>query len=432
MKRTRALLTAALPFLAAALLLSVPASECNAAPQGPAFGAVQTLPATVQSVAGKEVTLACRAPEWKSSADPVERIVQDIARKTLFLEGMPIVIGEEKGTIRRVAGNTVGIVLEKPAALKTGAGLVIDLPKKKVAVAEIEVLRGNIREAGSILAEKLGTAFVEAGSFVVVERQKIQAVMEEMKLASSGLTEIPAHARSRLLVADLIVTGTMTEMRDAWEVHLRAINVATGQAVVAVQGMVPLFRVEAGREAKALEEDFESYSPGSVDYSWRMGPWRKGMGNTVLDTTGGAGGSKKSLRLDYNFTLPFKGPGCPSLSNVRKRDLSLFKGIEFMARSSQSSRAYVNIDISDRDDPRMRDRWSARYPVGEQWRTVRVPFDQLSIIVVKGIEAAGFRHGRQVRDLGRVEAIRIGVCPSDLDGRADKKGSLWIDKLRFY
>ena len=168
-----------------------------------------------------------------------------------------------------------------------------------------------------------------------------------------------------------------------------------------------------------------------VDHSWIIGP-REKDGFVRLDGNTGAENSKKSLRMDYTFDLKKRERSCPIIRNNKKRDLSLFTGIEFYVKGTYPITGFMNLDTSDRDDPAVRDRWLARYEIADKWQLVRIPFEQFSYLKSDAlIKIEGFKPGKQILDMSHVETVIFGTCNNMVDENS-KKGAIWIDKIRFY
>ncbi|MCM8831572.1 MAG: CsgG/HfaB family protein [Candidatus Omnitrophica bacterium] len=86
-------------------------------------------------------------------------------------------------------------------------------PKARVAVANFEVKAAKATyEIGSGLREMLITALVNSQRFSVVERQVLNAVMQEQELAISGAAQSSSGPqRGQIKTADLIITAAVTE-----------------------------------------------------------------------------------------------------------------------------------------------------------------------------------------------------------------------------
>ncbi len=86
-------------------------------------------------------------------------------------------------------------------------------PRARIAVADFDVKAAKAGgEIGTGLREMLVTALVNSSRFRVVERQVLNAVMQEQELAASGAAVKDNSAqRGQIKTADLIVTAAITE-----------------------------------------------------------------------------------------------------------------------------------------------------------------------------------------------------------------------------
>lgn len=93
------------------------------------------------------------------------------------------------------------------------------------------------RKVGEIVAELLMESIKNrAPNIKLVERERIEAVLEEMKLSLLGITEGEnAKAVGNLLEAQAIVTGSINEVADEFVIIARVIDVGTGKVVSAVK-----------------------------------------------------------------------------------------------------------------------------------------------------------------------------------------------------
>jgi curli biogenesis system outer membrane secretion channel CsgG len=390
---------------------------------------LQYVEGVVESTSGNEVALSFALPEFRQTADsPAAEISRQIIQKGLFIEGLNINIDGNRGEIKKVMGNAITARLDQSRAYASGQKVKLEIPRKRIAIVDFTVIRGGLKEAGTMLMEDLSTLLIESNHYIVVERSKLGTIMEEFKLIKSGVTEeIPEQMRPKLMFADLILTGTLAEIGDKYDINLRLLNVRTGHAVAAIHVSSPLFKPVEMRDSSDGNEDFEGMP---VDYSWASGPNGKD-GFVRVDGETGAENSTKSIRMDYTFDLRKKERSCPMIKNNKKRDLSLFKGIEFYVKGIHAITGYLNFDISDRDDPGARNRWFARYEITDRWRTINIPFDQLSYIRSDQLIKGGYKPAKQVLDMSHVEAIIFGTC-NYLVSEETKKGAIWIDKIRFY
>ena len=87
--------------------------------------------------------------------------------------------------------------------------------KKIVCVMDLEDKsnqRGDWHNIGTGVAEMLVTALSETKKYTLIERNKLEAVLAEQKLGSSGAVTVQTAAKiGRLLGANYIITGAVTE-----------------------------------------------------------------------------------------------------------------------------------------------------------------------------------------------------------------------------
>jgi hypothetical protein len=384
----------------------------------------------IQSVSGKEVLLQLQLPDFKKeSDDAIDEIARQVKQKAIIIEGIDVSVEGTTGSVKKVDGKTISVSFDKALPSPVGSTVTVKIPKKRIAIVDFTVIRGGIKEAGSIVMERLSTELIESGIFIVAERSKLQSIIEESKLIQSGLSgEDPGKFKPMLMIADIILTGTLSEVSNNYDINLRLLNVQTGQAISAFYVRAPLFKISDMRDSGEWNEDFETMI---TDFSWQIGPTTK-VGYVSTDKTTGAEASNNSLRLDYDFRgLKSETEVGPGMINSKKRDISLFKGIEFYVKATEPIVGYINLDISDRDDPDVRTRWVTRYEIEKDWKKVQIPFDQLSAVRSKYITIAGYKPGKQILDLSHTEKILWGTSNILLRGKSEK-GSMWIDKVRFY
>lgn len=84
--------------------------------------------------------------------------------------------------------------------------------KKRIAVIPFDSQLVGTLNLGGIVGEMFTTALVRLGSFDVIEREKIDTIIQELKLQQGGMVEpSSAVAIGKLLGVDYILTGTITE-----------------------------------------------------------------------------------------------------------------------------------------------------------------------------------------------------------------------------
>ena len=149
-----------------------------------------------------------------------------------------------------------------------------------------------------------------------------------------------------------------------------------------------------------------------------------------FDSGQGAEDSSRSLRIDFDFSGD--KDFFALANNYKKRDLTLYNGIEFFVKGTAKFNGQFYILTSHPDDPNRIDQWTAMMVVDTTWKKIRIPFDKMFISrgwIKKGAQKTGAVPGDQVLRLNRVEGIQFGVGSNKNDAVS---GSIWIDKIRLY
>ena len=438
MKRTRIF------FLLIVTILFALSSCATVTPEKPEQPSLLYVDGTVQSVTGNQAILELKLPEFKKAPEPsISDIAQQVVQKSLFLEGIATDVNGTAATIREVRGRIISVVFEKPAPYPAGTAVKIRIPKKVLAVVDFEVIRGNEQSVGRVTLEELTSALIESGHFTIVERSKLKTVINELELSLSGLArQTSDKAIGNLITADLILTGTLADLGGTWDVNLRLVNVRTGQAMASIAMRTPLIKPLEMRDSGPLNERFNE---DTLDPSWRLGFreaemfGERGGGSDlghyckfVLDPIQGPEDTHSSLKIDYDFTGIKSWTLC-NASNHKRRDLSLYSGIEFYAKATRPLTGRLNIATSLPDDPDRIDSWIASFRAGTEWKKLRISFSNLTVARgwVKGRAAKfGAKPGDQVFRPNRIERFAVQV-ESSLN-LPDIKGSLWVGKMRFY
>ncbi len=110
----------------------------------------------------------------------------------------------------------------------------LELNKKKGATVAVIPLQNSTGLSqydglGSVLAEVITAKFSEVEGIRLVEREKLEALLEEMKLGASGAIDARTAARiGNLLGAQVITVGTFTKIGKAFRLSIRLIRTETG------------------------------------------------------------------------------------------------------------------------------------------------------------------------------------------------------------
>lgn len=109
--------------------------------------------------------------------------------------------------------------------------------KRKIAVVPFHDLALQQETMfGRYVSEELVTRLFQTGNVDIVERQRLDALLEEAKLGTTGVVE-PATAREIGKVAgvDALVTGTIADFQSFVAVNARLVDTETGQIFGAAQ-----------------------------------------------------------------------------------------------------------------------------------------------------------------------------------------------------
>jgi TolB-like protein len=109
--------------------------------------------------------------------------------------------------------------------------------RKSVAVVDFTDLSGCVTELGRYVAEELSTDLASQGaSFQVVDRTSLQVIMQENKLASTGVID-PSVARKLGQIAgvDTLVSGTLVPFGDSVHVSVKALDATTARILASAQ-----------------------------------------------------------------------------------------------------------------------------------------------------------------------------------------------------
>ncbi|HNY20848.1 MAG TPA: CsgG/HfaB family protein [Treponemataceae bacterium] len=125
------------------------------------------------------------------------------------------------------------IFAEKPLRLEDAVrrvadGLAKKLPEKtKLVIYEIE---SDSPEISDYFIEQLTVELLNADRLVVVDRQNLEAIREELSLQASGdVSDESAQRLGAMLGAEVLVTGSFTKMADKYRFAVKAIKVETAE-----------------------------------------------------------------------------------------------------------------------------------------------------------------------------------------------------------
>lgn len=112
---------------------------------------------------------------------------------------------------------------------------------KKIAVLPFKEATPLVQQKGlgTLVAAELVSRFTREHSLVVVERSRLDAVLKEFEVAQLGLVdERSAPKLGKMVEADAITLGEVSEVGDRFVIHARIVDVETGVTLVAEQASV--------------------------------------------------------------------------------------------------------------------------------------------------------------------------------------------------
>jgi curli biogenesis system outer membrane secretion channel CsgG len=166
-------------------------------------------------------------------------------------EGTPLQVAEKRGhsvvaqLIKSAISSRLGLTAGSAKNADAYGPLIGALLKdykgtgRTIAVAGFTRPDGRATADGTIVAERVTTELIRQKRLTVVERKAIEKVLSELKLQLSGIDADSTRKLGKMLGADLLVVGTVTELPgDRLEVNLRLAGVETGEAISAASGQV--------------------------------------------------------------------------------------------------------------------------------------------------------------------------------------------------
>jgi TolB-like protein len=393
------------------------------------------LPAEVINVQGNIVTIKVVKPAlFEGEVKLALQLAQDVIEKTYLLEGQTTKVNQSRVEVTRIIGNDILLkFLEKSHSFKPGDEVQIFLDRKIIAIKDFEVIMGRNKEVGKYVQEDLTTALVNSGQFNVVERLKLQSVLDELKLAQLGLTD-PEGAKQvgKLLGADVILTGTLAATGEEWNVNLRLINAESGLITSAFnrKGRLHELKTESYRETGNISGNFEDESKLvgwfiGEQFNKRIG--RKGYQEIYIDQNQGANGTSKSLAMKFKLGTDKVVPVMihAKMHNRLKRDLSNYSGIRFFMKADRNLTVMFQLGDSEEDSAE-EEIWYRNVSVGKDWKEVRIPFNTLSL----GKRRALKFDTNQILQLNYIERIDWVVHEHVVPRGTE--GTIWLDEVTFY
>ena len=113
-------------------------------------------------------------------------------------------------------------------------------PRRTVAVVDFTDLQNNVTPLGRFIAEELESALVNSGAGLdLVDRTRLQLLLQENKLASTGIID-PATARrlGKIAGVQVLITGTLTPLENTVRISVKAIDTEDARVVAATSNNI--------------------------------------------------------------------------------------------------------------------------------------------------------------------------------------------------
>ena len=408
------------------ILSCVQTTERAKRPKRPTVQTLRFVDGTIKSINGNRVTIQIALPEFETSSLPfADRIAQRVINKCFLLEKIETQVENQDVRVEKISDDLLILIFAKKPKFKIGDAIKISIPKKTIAITDFEVIRGHDKSIGIVSMESLTTAFVNSGQFNVVERSKLKTILKELRLGTTGLID-PDNVKEfgTLLQADLILVGSFADLGQYWNTNTRLINVKTGIIVAAFEEKATFSDIKpiAVRDTTSLNESFEDkLKPG-----WIIGSRERFGARRSVKVDHNTGANNTSSSIMMSFKLQEK-TAMAQIFNNRNRDLSLYSGIEFYAKSDQELTAGFAICEENLNDNSKHERWYALFQVNTMWQKYKINFKDMSIALIFARKHPG---GDNI--LGLHLVISFEFYTNALHNYVGTSGKLWIDEIRFY
>ncbi len=131
--------------------------------------------------------------------------------------------------------------------------------RKGVAVMDFNTLDGSVTVLGRFIGEELITRLFETERLKVIERSLLEKAIEELKFNTSDLVD-PTIAKQvgKVVGADAIVTGTLSDLGDSVKINARVIMVESGEVIGAAGAQIMKDTAIRDMLSKSLNSSFRS------------------------------------------------------------------------------------------------------------------------------------------------------------------------------
>ncbi len=111
--------------------------------------------------------------------------------------------------------------------------------KTTIAVMDFNDLQGNVTLLGRFISEELITRFFQTKHLEVIERSLLDKAIQELKFNTSDLVDTSnAKQLGRVVGADAIMVGTLTDLGQSIKINARVIVVESGKVIGAASALI--------------------------------------------------------------------------------------------------------------------------------------------------------------------------------------------------
>ena len=115
----------------------------------------------------------------------------------------------------------------------------IGLQAAKPALAVLDLhSKGLPAQEGEVLAERLRTEMLRSKKYLVVERQQMQAILQEQGFQQSGCTSENCEVQmGQLIGVDVLLAGSVSKVQDVYYLSVRLLDVESGSVLRSADDM---------------------------------------------------------------------------------------------------------------------------------------------------------------------------------------------------
>jgi TolB-like protein len=385
---------------------------------------------SVAEVSGDMFTVMAKVSVDTDGKGFYERVTGRVIEKAFLLEGMTTrVNGKEVKLIEK--RSDLLVFAGKRHGLKAGQTVKIYVPKKKLAVSSFKAFKNSTEDLGEIWLDGVTNSVVNTGQFIVVERSQLNKILSELKLELVGLTDSSQASKvGKMLNADMILTGSVNDIGGVWDVNLRLVHTATSVILAAINDKITYEELKPGslRDSSPLNATFENGQHGfNTGYKEGRGTYR----HVTIDSDG-ANGTNKSIKIEFEVSGK---KNVVSLNSKKPRDLAKYKGVEFYGKADDNFNIRVMLIDENRKDAHAIDYYQYDVPLGKGWKKYQIPFEAFRFAKKMKQKIKDAEKGDTLLSLDLIREVGFVFNPRfspKVNGKRVKKGSFWLDEIKFY